>query len=352
MFIGQLYLTTLLFTSVLLLNTSMTGNMTWEGAQSSNLSLQLIQDDFDMLIYETIIATVLVLSTSFSLICNMVLILVFVRYSCLRTKHDVIVINLSITNFIISIGISFYSTYTLHPGDIYHVKFVCLTFFICIFGGILASLFILLFLALERYLCIVYPAIHRQIGIRHIYMCSFIAYVFGALYIAIPFHFGNKWERYHLCVADVYPLEFSITEQILGIVIILAIFLINSLVFKTAMTHAARINALLRNVQKIHRRQRKRQRGKAFVTVFLLSGISALCWIPLLVVFGYESDPSLTEDVRWLLTQLLYVPVSINSSITAFIIGYRNKHFRDAITSSVCRRQHECNRRQSITIYV
>lgn len=307
-------------------------------------------DDIKMFIYETIIATILAISTAFSLILNLILILVFVRYSCLRTKHDVIAINLAITNFIISFGISFYSTYSLNPGDIHHVKFVCLSFFIFIFGGILASLFILLFLALERYLCIVYPAIHRQIGIRHIYMCSFIAYLFGALYIAIPFHFKNKWERYHLCVADVYPLEFSITEQILGILIILVIFLINSIVFKTAMSHAARINALLRNVQNIHSRKRKRQKGKAFVTVFLLSGISALCWVPLLVVFGFESDPTLTEKTRWLLTQLLYVPVSFNSSITAFIIGYRNKHFRDAISSTLCKRKHECNRR--ITIYI
>lgn len=297
-----------------------------------------------MIIYETVIASVLTISVIASWISNLGIIVVFVKYKCLRTKHDMLVINLAFTNLIITVGISFYSTYTLHPGDIFHTKIVCMALFICIFGGILTSLFVLLFLALERYLCILHPEIHIKIKRRHVIICSILAYIIGITYTMMPFIFKNHWDRYHLCVVNVFPFEFSIAEQVCGSVIITIILIINVIVLKVALSHASKINRLLKNVQNKHRKKHRRQKGKAFVTVFLLSGISVICWIPVLVVFAIESDPDLDGSYRWIFTQLLYVPLSLNTSVTAIIIGHRNRHFRDAITSMVCRRQHKCNR--------
>lgn len=295
--------------------------------------------------YETVIASTLTILTVLSCISNLVIIIVFIKYKCLRTKHDMLVINLAFTNLIITIGISFYSTYTLNPGDILHMKLVCLNLFVFIFGGILTSLLVLLYLSLERYLCIVHPNIHNRLKVRHVVFCSSLAYAVGLVYTIIPFVLKNNWNKYHICVADVFPFEFSIAEQIFGILIIIAIVLINIIVFKTALSQASKINTLLKHVQNKHKNNHKlRQKGKAFVTVFLLSAVSIACWIPLLVVFGLESNPDLNEHLRWIFTQLLYIPVSLNSSVTAIIIGHRNRHFKDAIKSMYCKREHVCNR--------
>ncbi|CAC5409832.1 unnamed protein product [Mytilus coruscus] len=328
-------------------------NSDWNFSDVKNLTNVTFNDE-SLMAYETVIASFLTVSTVFSWISNLSIIVVFLKFSCLRTKHDVLVINLAFTNLTITTGIAFYSTYTLNPGNIFHMKFVCMSLFMLIFGGILTSLLVLFCLALERYLCIVHPLIYSRIRNRHVVMSSILAYIIGIIYIVLPFNFKNKWERYHLCVVDVFPFEFSIAEQVIGVIIISAIIVINSVVFKTALSQAARIKTLLKNIQHKHTKKRKRQKGKAFVTVFLLSGISAICWIPLLVVFGLESDPDLNEAYRWILTQLLYVPVSLNSSVTAVIIGYRNRHFRDAIKSFFCKRQHECSgvNRINVTIYV
>lgn len=296
-------------------------------------------------VYETVIASILTTFTISSCISNFIIVFVFMRYKCLRTKHDMLVINLAFTNLLITVGISFYSTYTLHPGDILHMKLVCLNLFILILGGILASLLVLLYLSLERYLCIVHPHFHKRIKVRHVVACNIFAYGLGIAFTAIPFLLKNNWDRHELCVADVFPFEFSIAEQVIGILIIAAIIVMNIIVYRTALTQASKINTLLKNVQNRHNTKSKfRQKGKAFVTVFLLSGISAICWIPLLVVFGLESDPDLHQDLRWIFTQLLYIPISLNSSVTAVIIGYRNRHFRDAIQSLYRKRKHECNR--------
>jgi hypothetical protein len=85
----------------------------------------------------------------------------------------------------ITVGISFYSTYTLHPGDIFHMKLVCLSLFILIFGGILASLLVLLYLSLERYLCIVHPHFHKRIKVRHVVACSIFAYGLGIAFTTL-----------------------------------------------------------------------------------------------------------------------------------------------------------------------
>lgn len=319
----------------------------------NNASLPELYNDTDMknvIVYEAALATVLTICVISSCLFNIIIIIVFMRFKCLRTKHDMLVINLAFTNLIITVGISFYSTYTIEPGDIFHQKVVCMGLFICIFGGILTSLLVLLLLSLERFLCIVYPRFHGRIRIRHVILCSILAYLVGLSYAIIPFILKNNWDRYHLCVLDVFPFEFSIAEQVSGIVIITTIVTINVLVYKTALSQAAKINVLLKNVQHRHTRSRKlRQKGKAFVTVFLLSGISAVCWIPLLVVFALESDPNLPEKFRWIFTQLLYVPVAVNSSVTAIIIGHRNRHFRDAIKSMYCRKQHECIQNSTYT---
>lgn len=310
---------------------------------------ETFDDSMNIHVYEDVIASILTVSVVASWITNFIVISVFLKFKCLRTKHDMLVINLAFTNVIMTVGISFYSTYTIRPGDLLHMKIVCMTLFMCINGGILIALFILLFLSVERYLCILHPDIHGKIKIRHVILFSILAYIVGLLYVVIPFVLKNNWDRYHLCVADVFPFEFSIVEQVCCILILSSITVINIIVFKTALSQVSKINRLLKSVQHRHKKRRHlRQKGKAFVTVFLISGISAICWVPILVVFSIESDPDLSKGHRWMLTQLLYVPVSVNSSVTAIIIGYRNRHFRDAIKSTLYRRSHECNRGTSL----
>ena len=296
-------------------------------------------------IYETVIASILTILTVSSCVSNLVMIIVFIKFKCLRTKHDMLVINLAFTNLFITFGISCYLTYTLNPGHLLHIKLICLLIFICIFGGILSSLLVLLYLALERYICIIHPVFHSRIKLCHVALFSLLAHSIGIIYAVIPFVLKNNWKEYLVCVANVYPFEFSVAEHIFGVIIMVAIIIINAIVFKTALSHASKINTLLRNVQNKHKSKRKfRQKGKAFVTVFLISGVSVVCWIPLLIVFRLESNPNLNENLRWIFTQILYIPVSLNSSVTAIIIGYRNRHFKDAIKSMCSKKKHECNR--------
>jgi hypothetical protein len=63
-------------------------------------------------VYETVIASILTIFTISSCISNFIIVFVYMRHKCLRTKHDMLVINLAFTNLLITVGISFYSTYT------------------------------------------------------------------------------------------------------------------------------------------------------------------------------------------------------------------------------------------------
>jgi hypothetical protein len=94
-----------------------------------------------------------------------------------------------------------------------HMKLICLLIFICIFGGILSSLLVLLYLALERYICIIHPLFHSRIKLCHVALFSLLAHSIGIIYAVIPFVLKNNWKEYLVCVANVYPLIMAVTEE-------------------------------------------------------------------------------------------------------------------------------------------
>lgn len=308
----------------------------------------ILQLHFELLDkYKWIIILIYTAVTIFSLTGNLVVILTFFKFKCLRSIHDKLIINLAFLNLFTTIGVPFYISYTIFPGYVLKGKTLCLLNFAFTFGGITVSVFIHFGLAMERYFCIVNPEVHRKLRNRHVLAWSIVSFFCGMQYSLLPIMGWNDWDKYHVCVVDVFPYEFSLIEQCIVIAILLANGILHIYILRVAISHSKRIDKLVLSVRYVHVRNHPlyrhgRKENKAVTTVMILAGLSTVSWIPHIVLTAFHKSLNMDLILQFVVVQLAYIPVIGNTCASPFIFGCRNRHFRNSIKCLITRQKHQC----------
>lgn len=292
----------------------------------------------------TVILVILVLVMFFPLVTNGIVLTTYARFGCLRRTHDKLIINLAVLNIIIVLSVPFYASSLILPEYVLTKKHLCLLNFTVFRSGILASLFVLLGLALERLICIVNPWKYRKVNSCHVIAWNVCSFLFGYIYFLLPFFGWNNWDKYGVCTIHVFTDSFRIGAEVLVLCLLVANSCIHLYLFYIARGQSKRIDSLIKSVQLQHTGNGKRgyRKRKAFVTVFMLAFMSTLCWLPHLFVVCFVIYFKMGFIFKQVLTEISYVPVLLNSGFSPVIFGYRNRHFRSAIKSLLWRVKHEC----------
>ncbi|XP_069142344.1 cannabinoid receptor 1-like [Argopecten irradians] len=282
-----------------------------------------------------------------SLICNILVIVTFVSHRCLRTVHDKLIICLAAINLFTSTGVPFYMIYSAALDYISDRKWMCLVVFSFPYGGITSSLFVHLGLAVDRYICIVNPFVHRKIRSHHVTIWCLISISFGLSISILPAVGWNHWDQYQRCVIEVFPSSFSLMLKGIALVILTANGVIHILLLSIAHKHSKRIIGEIRHIQRLHTSDKKSMHVKMFsstavVTVFILCGVSTLCWLPILVMTGFYHLPNMDPLQKIMLSQILFMPILLNTCLSPIIYVTRNKHFQNALKAVILRRKHAC----------
>lgn len=281
-----------------------------------------------------------------SLISNILVIVTFASYRCLRTIHDKLVICLAAINIFVSMGVPFYMVYSAALDFISNKKWMCLVVFSFSYGGITSSLIIHLGLAVDRYVCIVNPAIHRKIQTYHVIILCFISVTVGITLSMLPAVGWNNWDKYRKCVIEVFPDEFSLMLKGIALVILTSNGIIHLFLLNIAYKHSKKILGVIRHIQNLHSTHSannvKSLGSSAVVTVFILCGVSTLCWLPLLVMTAFYRLPNMDPLQKIMLSQTLFMPILLNTCLSPIIYVTRNQHFQNALKSLLLRRKHFC----------
>ncbi|OWF39501.1 Alpha-1A adrenergic receptor [Mizuhopecten yessoensis] len=282
-----------------------------------------------------------------SLICNILVIVTFGSHRCLRTIHDKLIICLAVINLFISMGVPFYMIYSAALDYISNRKWMCLVVFSFPYGGITASLFVHLGLAVDRYVCIVSPARHMKIKSNHVIIWCLISITFGLSLSMLPAVGWNNWDSYERCVIEVFPSTFSLMLKCIALVILTTNGVIHVLLLNIAHKHSKNIIGVIRHIQSLHTSGKTSVHVKTFsstavVTVFILCGVSTLCWLPVLVMTGFYHLPNMDPLQKIMLSQILFMPILLNTCLSPVIYVTRNKHFQNALKAVLLRRKHEC----------
>ncbi|XP_060064648.1 B2 bradykinin receptor-like [Ylistrum balloti] len=281
-----------------------------------------------------------------SLVCNILVITTFGLHRCLRSIHDKLIICLAAINLFISMGVPFYMFYSVALDYISDRKWMCLVVFSFSYGGIISSLFIHLGLAVDRYICIVSPTIHRKIKSYHVIIWCLISIFFGLSITLLPVLGWNNWDMYDRCVIEVFPSSFSLMLKCIALLILTTNGVIHIILLSIAHKHSKKIIGVIRHIQSLHTSDKnftvKTFSSTAVVTVFILCGVSTLCWLPVLVMTGFYHLPNMDPLQKIMLSQILFMPILLNTCLSPIIYVTRNKHFQNALKSVLLRRQHVC----------
>ena len=290
-----------------------------------------------------IIGILLSVTVIFPIISNGLILITFYKFRCLRTIHDILIISLAILNFVAIFGIPLHVSCMFHPMEVLTNKYLCLTHTALFRGAMFASLLILLGLAIERLVCIVYPEFHRALRKRHVVTWSILSISLGNLLFALPVLGWNDWETHGICSRHVLPDSFRMVSEILIFTLLIVNSAIHCYVFSIAKRHVRKISSLVRSVRRKHLQNKRKQRSKAFVTVFILAFVSTLCWLPQLITIFIMHNVDIESPLQRPVFEASYIPVVLNSGLSPLIYGYRNRHFKCAIRSMLCKRKHDCD---------
>ena len=294
-------------------------------------------------ITRTVIVSILTCLTMLPTACNGVVLFTYFKFRCLRTLHDRLLIHLAILNIAVLFGVPFYASSILLPEQVLTSKLLCLLNFSIIRGGMLAATFIYLGLAIERLLCIIYPRKHSRLHSYHVEIWCAISFICGYVYYLLPVFGWNNWDTHKICSRHVVPHLFHSLSEVIIFIPLIANLVINIFIVRAARRQSKKIKLLVRNVRDRHHKKHFRKCYKAYITVFVTSVLTTLCWTPQLIVYIlFHRLDSMDITTKRSLVEASFVPVIINSGLSPLIFGMRHKHFKCAMRSIFTKHRHHC----------
>ncbi|XP_048751872.2 opsin-1-like [Ostrea edulis] len=262
-----------------------------------------------------------------SVVMNSLVVGTFCRYECLNSIHDRLIFALSAVNMILLLGVPFYLMYSIGYSSVLRNRYFCLLNYVILHGGIGCSVFLQLGLALDRYLCIVWPWKHAKIRKRYVILYVLFSYIFGFGVNLLPALGWNSWAHYRECVWKSFPWGYRFFLRITMISILILNLGIHLYVLHVANQHARKIRRLIKRVRREHSRSSGCEHT-AVTTVVLLAVISSICWWPYLIASFVLPPDKMTTLV---ILQILYAIIILNSVTSPLLFVMRNRHFRNAM---------------------
>lgn len=266
-----------------------------------------------------------------SIIMNSLVVATFYRYECLHSIHDRLIFALSAVNLILLMGMPFYLMYSINYLSVLKNQYSCLLNYVLLHGGIGCSMFLQLGLALDRYMCIVWPWKHSKIRKRYVVAYVFLSYIFGFGMNLMPALGWNSWEEYQMCVWESFPSGYKLFVKITMTSILALNLGFHLYVLHVANQHARKIRHLIKRVRQEHCKNRGCEHT-AVTTVVLLAVISTVCWLPYWIGSALLPTNKITSIV---ILQILYAVIILNSVTSPLLFVLRNRHFRDAMSKLV-----------------
>ena len=254
----------------------------------------------------------------------------FHRERNLRTLQNIIIINLSVADFLFSAIVPSTNVVRLFRKE------ETLDGIPCYITGIASMLFSLVsintltFISIERFLATNYPLKHRRyFDLRLVKVVLTVIWFWSALLSMFPF-FTTKYvflKRFFHCSADwAKDLSTTLTLAILGIGSSLAIlvycnFHIVLALRKSRYIQTSQVNSNISN----SRYQRERQMSILTITVVVTF---AICWVPYCAGMLCLADKNCGFSERFMFLALMLS--ILNSCCNPVIYGLLNKNFRNA----------------------
>lgn len=263
-----------------------------------------------------------------SIIMNSFVVATFCKFECLHSIHDRLIFALSAVNMILLLGMPFYLMYSVGYVFVRHNQYFCLLNYVLLHGGIGCSVFLQLGLALDRYMCIVWPWKHSKIRKRYVALYVVMSYVFGFGINLMPALGWNSWSEYRKCVWESFPQGHKLFVKATMIGILLLNLTFHLYVLRVANQHSRKIRRLIQRVRREHCGKRRGCEHTAVTTVVLLSVISTFSWLPYWIGTFLLPPNTLATIVT---LQILYAVIILNSVTSPLLFVMRNRHFRDAL---------------------
>ena len=279
---------------------------------------------------KTLRAWIVVLIILVALLGHTLVFVAFYRERNLRTLQNIIIINLSVADFLFSAIVPLTHFVRLLRKEESLSEIPCYITGLASMLFCLVSINTLTFISIERFLATNYPLKHRRyFDLRLIKVVLTVIWFWSALLSMFPF-FATKYvflKRFFHCSPDwTKDLSTTLTLATLGIGSPLAIlvycnFHIVLALRKSRYIHTSQSN---RNISD-SRHQRERQMSVLTLTVVVTF---AICWAPYCAGMLCLADKNCGFSERFMLLALMLS--ILNSCCNPVIYGLLNKNFRNA----------------------
>ena len=292
---------------------------------------------------DTILTILFSASFALNLIGNSIICYTILHKKALRTKMNILFVNLSIADMTVGLFMSprfiFINLFRHPTGKAGLLLCTFLTGRTLMWCGGIVSFCTLLSISIERYYAIVHPHSSKgRLSVRKVKIIITMSWVFGFLWV-VPQMLTRKYsQEKNFCVGEWsdqwYIRVYSISWLLLAVVIPMCIMTI---------VYPRIINSLWRTANKtvnVCQRVRVRSRKRLTKIMLAITIIYCCCWAPVTVFYCVSSFvPILESGSLWHKVGILMV--TLNSSINPVLYGYQSRqlkrHIKMTIQTLLCR---------------
>ncbi|XP_013415048.1 mu-type opioid receptor [Lingula anatina] len=280
--------------------------------------------------YKPMVVTAFILLMTLICVGNALVLAAYCKARRLRTRSNLVMIQLPVTDFIGGLLLVFHIVTFLVFDTIKWLYLCILRYCLTIFPG-MATVFALLMITVERYYAILHPLKHRQ---RHyakwslvIGLSVWIPSSFVGLILPFVWHKDWSYDKDKDC-----EMSLVLPEHYLG-----------SLLCSGFTIVASCIVYMYIRIERAVRQSNftvKEKDVKLSKTVVLILACFFTCWAPLIIMLGVFSSPLIqytptTITIRFFLMNL----ATLNSALNPIIYAIRLPEFRKAIWEMVTGRK-------------
>ncbi|XP_056647975.1 5-hydroxytryptamine receptor 1A [Diorhabda carinulata] len=231
------------------------------------------------------------------------------------------IFSLAVSDLMVGVSIPYHMLFYT-KSDFGAVKIRCLLRFVLTSFACSSSICNLLFIAMDRYLAIVYPLHYARFMVKKTaYALIAVGWV-GAFSAAFVPLIWNEWTEGVTCeVVNVFPHNYM---QF----ILLPMF---SLIWTTMFLLYTRICQEASGQQKKIRVNGLKHHSKSFQVTLIILGCFTICWLPYFVIVVYIRSTKSSESAT--LYEVFFNLAMANSCMNPLIYAWKNKNFRKGFFS-------------------
>ncbi|XP_064648205.1 melanopsin-A-like [Lineus longissimus] len=272
---------------------------------------------------------------------NLMVLTVITRHKMMRTRTNLFIANLAMTDFLVSILNMPFSIGTVLYGDWPFGEVMCQ-----INGFFMPLLFIcsqhtLMYMALHKFFTIKYP-FKRIVTVRRAVGMMSAAWIISGVLSVLALTGLNHilYKPFTTQCGPEYPQDKKGYIHVIIMTILTYVIPVFVMAFSFIQMFIE-IRAFSHRLEK-HTNQDKQtiidQQKRAIVTMFIVMVMFLLCWTPYTVYAIASSIIRDKETIPHIVNAIVYLCGYMNSSLNPIIYGFRNRSFRNGYKEFFCQR--------------